>query len=215
MLLFWILSTASRAFATPYLWHFLMGLIMSSFSFYTGPSCVLVWWLFRHRAFRVDTPSGEVKWSWWRVCIFEKWQCEYCEDKVPSFWHQLIHSKSFYRQFSFLFESFFFPIVHNALSSEIMVVILLRSRQCIFFEVGIFAKYWDAQPSCTVDLALVASFKRWILLYPLHEVDNSILVSLKVVRRIVIYLVDSIIQCLGPIMINIGKHCAFTGKLCS
>ena len=109
----------------------------------------------------------------------------------------------------------FFPIVHNALSSEIMVVILLRSRQCIFFEVGIFAKYWDAQPSCTVDLALVASFKRWILLYPLHEVDNSILVSLKVVRRIVIYLVDSIIQCLGPIMINIGKHCAFTGKLCS
>ena len=33
--------------------------------------------------------------------------------------------------------------------------------------------------------------------------DNSILVSLKVVCRIVIYLVDSIIQCLGPIMINI------------
>ena len=132
---FWILLTASRAFATPYLWHFffLMGLIMSSFSFYTGPSCVLVWWLFRRGAFRVDTPSGEVKWSRWRVCIFEKWQREYCKDKVPPFWHQLIHSKSFYRQFSFLFESFFFPIMHNASSRKITVVILLQScKQCIF-----------------------------------------------------------------------------------
>jgi len=46
-------------------------------------------------------------------------------------------------------------------------------------------------------------------------VDNSILVSLKVVRWIVIYLVDSTIQRLGPVMINIGKQGAFTGKLCS
>ena len=142
---------------TPYLCHFFfgMGLIMSSFAFNTGASCVLVRWLFRHGAFRVDTPSGEVKWSRWRVCIFEKWQREYFEDKVPSFWHQLIHSKSFYQQFSFLFWKFFFPIVHNASSGKITVVILLQSWQCIFFKVGIFTKYWDAQPSCTVDLALV------------------------------------------------------------
>ena len=88
-----------------FLWNGFNNVIF--FAFNTGPSCVLVRWLFRHGAFRVDTPSGEVKWSRWRVCIFEKWQREYFEDKVPSFWHQLIHSKSFYQQFSFLFWKFF------------------------------------------------------------------------------------------------------------